>query len=163
MTAMLKIIEEIYGKEVADIIKYIMEKKEVSIDELVKKFDLEPAEIRKILYALENLNIIKRRRIKNGLYLHYDFKWSVNTSMLEKIQRKIAVQHLQELKRKVQELPDIIYECPICGVKVPFEEAFEYGFRCPECGEMLVQKENEEKRRLIEKIKRLEEELGIRS
>ncbi len=163
MTDMLKIVEEIYGKDVANILKYMLEKKEVSIEEIVRKFDLDPATIRKILYELENLNIIKRRRIKNGKYLHYNFKWSVNLSMLKKIQRKLAIKHLEELKRKVEELPDIIYECPVCKITVSFEEAFEYGFRCPECSELLIQKENEEKIRLMEKIRKLEEELGIRS
>jgi len=70
---------------------------------------------------------------------------------------------LRDLKEQlVVEESNIFFYCPSCEFKYTFEEAMDYGFRCPQCGGVLKEYNNKNDVRMIkEQIKLLEEELTL--
>jgi len=154
-----ELIVQNLGENAWKILEYIMEKKEVRHDELVRRFGRSAAELRKILYKLEEMNIVvmKRRKVSE---LRYEYIWMYNPVDITSLKIRTLQKEIEELKKKYEEMEDYVFVCQNCNLKFSTEEAYNYEFRCSECGEMLVQLENEEKKKLKEKIEELTRKLN---
>ena len=163
---LLKFAEEIGGEEAKEVIKALEKTVEATDEELAEITGIRVNTIRKILYSLYDNQLAEFRRTRDkdtGWYYYY---WHLETKRLSDIIRSKKVQELKKLKEALEEeTKEIYYHCGTPGhPRLTFDEAMEYEFRCPLCGEMLMQYDNSEVvKELQERIKKLEKELGIKA
>ncbi|MPW39261.1 transcription factor E [Thermococcus sp. 101 C5] len=163
---LLKFAEEIGGEEAIEVIKALEKKKEATDEEIAEMTGIRVNTVRKILYALYDNQLAEFRRVRDkdtGWYYYY---WRLETKRLPELIRARKMQELKKLKEMLEEeTKEIYYHCGTPGhPRLTFDEAMEYEFRCPLCGEMLMQYDNNEiVKELQEKIKKLEKELGIKA
>jgi len=163
---LLKFVEEIGGEEAKEVIKALEKKVEATDEELAEITGIRVNTVRKILYSLYDNQLAEFRRTRDkdtGWYYYY---WHLETKRLSDIIRSKKMQELKKLKEALEEeTKEIYYHCGTPShPRLTFDEAMEYEFRCPLCGEMLMQYDNSEVvKGLQERIKKLEKELGIKA
>ncbi len=102
-------------------------KKDVSEFKLAEKIDKDINGTRRILYKLHSCGLasfIKKKDQKKGWYIYY---WTFN--------EKQAI-HLSGKETEKEDKPEKFICRNRCG-SLEFEEAFDSGYKCPECGEQL--------------------------
>ena len=162
---LMKFAEEIGGEEAIEVIKALEKKGEATDEELAEVTGIRVNTVRKILYSLYDNQLAEFRRTRDkdtGWYYYY---WRLETKRLPEIIKAKKMQELKKLKEVLdEETREIYYHCGTPGhPRLTFDEAMEYEFRCPLCGEMLMQYDNTEiVKELQEKIKKLEKELGLK-
>ncbi|AEC52143.1 transcription initiation factor E subunit alpha [Pyrococcus sp. NA2] len=163
---LLEIARDIGGEEAIKIVKALEKKGEATDEELAEITGIRVNTVRKILYALYDAKLADFKRVKDEETGWYYYYWHIETRRLPEIIRTRKMQELEKLKKMLQEESNEVYYH--CGnpehPKLTFDEAFEYGFRCPICGEILQEYDNS---KVIEELKKrieeLEIELGLRS
>ncbi len=160
----MKLAEEIGGEEAQIVVKALQKKKEATDEELEEMTEIRVNTIRKVLYSLYEMGLADFKRIRDKESGWYYYYWHLETQKLPELIRNRKLKMLEELKKKREEIPSRYYWCGKEGhPKMPFDEAFEYEFRCPYCGKIMMEYSNEEKLKEIdEQIMHLEIELGIR-
>ena len=110
--------------------------------------------VRKTLYKLYSEKLAQFRRIRDkstGWFIYY---WWHEFDLLEDIlleKKKLVEKKLRE--RLAFEESNYFFTCKNCddkNIKYVFEEAFEYNFRCPDCGGPLEAVDN---KKIIEILK----------
>jgi len=135
--------------------------KELLDSSIVELSKLSEQDVRRALYELHNLGLVTYRKSRNPEDSRYIYHWKVDYARINQVllQRKKAV--LKKLKERLEyEENNTFYVCPVCRVRLTFEEAMENDFRCPRCGEMLMYENNESTRRKLRSlVLKLEEEI----
>lgn len=154
------LINEIAGEKAIPIIEYLKNRKNVSEFIIADKAKLDMQTTRNILYTLNSYNVatyIRRKDRKKGWYISY---WTFNRKrvreLIEKL-RKDKIARLKERLRKEETNMGNFFICSQACARLDFEQATEFGFKCPECGNLLNQQDNSKTiDNLREKIKELE-------
>jgi transcription initiation factor TFIIE subunit alpha len=152
-----EVVKELVGEEALPIIFYLRGKKRISEFIIAEELDMEIHRTRNILYRLLEKNIVtflrKKDRIK-GWYICY---WDFNEDIIPYLAEKIRKGKIEELKKRLgKEEGNYFYMCKNACVRMAFDKAIEFNFKCPECGELMNQQENQ---RTIEFIKQRIKEL----
>ncbi|CAB50336.1 transcription factor E [Pyrococcus abyssi] len=163
--ALLEIAKDIGGDEAVEIVKALEKKGEATDEELAEITGIRVNTVRKILYALYDEKLADFKRIKDEETGWYYYYWHLETKRLPEIIRARKLRELERLKKMLQEETSEVYYH--CGnpehPKLTFDEAFEYGFTCPICGEILQEYDNSAViEELKKRIEELEIELGLR-
>ena len=155
---MEEVVSETVGHEAISVVDYLRGKKNISEFQIAENIKFEVGFVRQMLYKLQNNNLVtyfrKKDRVK-GWYISY---WTFNprgVSELAIALRKNKLVRLKERLANEEKNKGLFYICPRLCTRKTFEEATEIEFRCPECGNLLKNQNNE---RTIEKIK---ENIGI--
>lgn len=160
-----KIIEativDVAGEDVLPIVHFLKNKKNISefkIAEVIKK---EINATRNMLYRLQEANLvsfIRKKDKKKGWYIYY---WTFKPKMIRHIFISLKKEKLAKLKgRLIREKSSHFFICQNKCIRLDFDQAMNFEFKCPECGELMNQEDNLENIRLIEEeIKNIEEEL----
>ncbi|MFW5865910.1 MAG: hypothetical protein ACOCU6_02330 [Nanoarchaeota archaeon] len=143
-----------------DIIFYLLGKKNISEFIVAEELDQEIHKTRKLLYRLLDHNLVSFKRKKDKIKGWYICYWDFNEHNIPHIEEKLRLEKIQKLKQRLeQEQSGFFYMCRYAHERQGFEDAFENDFKCPECGELMNQIDNE---RTIEflssKIEELEQE-----
>ena len=153
------LINEIAGERAVPIIEYLKGRKNVSEFIIADKVKMDMQTTRNILYTLNSYNVatyIRRKDRKKGWYISY---WTFNRKrvkdLIEKV-RKEKIAKLHERLRKEEANKDNFFICSRACARLDFEQATEFGFKCPECGSLLHQQDNT---KTIEHIKQKIKEL----
>ena len=149
-------LQEYVGIDVAKVIEELYGKMDYSEFKLAEALGKELNATRNLLYKLNSLNLassIKKKDNKIGWYIYY---WTfhedkVNSFLLS--QKRSKLESLRE--RVASEGGGSFYTCVNKCARLDFDKAFEFSFRCPECGELMGQ-DNEETNNA-----RLSDEIGI--
>ena len=145
-------IAESAGEEVLPLIKILKKKKNTSEFILAEKMKKEVNVTRNLLYRLYDVNLVSFERIKDkkkGWYIYY---WSFNENKIRDLVTSIKKKKLDRLKDRLErELNNKFYSCGEKCLRLDFEQAFDFEFKCPECGELLEEEDNTKK---IEEIKK---------
>ncbi|MDD3263565.1 MAG: hypothetical protein PHT94_01565 [Candidatus Nanoarchaeia archaeon] len=157
----LLVCVDVAGPEVIPILKYLYKRKNVSEFLLSEKLDVDVHILRTVLYKLYNEGLISYKRKKDrikGWYIHY---WSLNMNRLDEVRMKKLKEQLEKLQERLDsEKTHIFYICPSFCSRFDFDGAIETEFKCPECGSLLKQQENEKTVVYLEKkIESILEEL----
>jgi len=149
-----KIIAELTGEKVLEIVKILKKKKNISefrLAELIKK---DVNETRNLLYQLYHLNLVSFTRKKDkekGWYIYY---WTFMPRNLSFIKKKVKQKKIEKLREQIKsEKNNYWFCCDDKCVRLDIEQATTYDYRCPECGKIMQQEDNSER------IKKLEAEL----
>jgi len=160
-----KIIEsvvlDVAGEDVLPLVKYLKDRKNVSEFKLAVSIKKEINATRNMLYRLYENNLvsfIRKKDKKKGWYIYY---WTFNLKRVKDLVRSLKKKRLEKLKNRVErEKGGNFFLCPNKCIRLNFEQATEFEFKCPECGTLMDQEENKEKIDEIEKeIKELEKEI----
>jgi len=160
-----KIIEEVVaetaGADVIPLVKLLKNKKNVSEFKLAEALKIEINQARNMLYRLYNANLVsfvRKKDKKKGWYIYY---WTFDLKRVKYLAKILKRKRLEELKEKLEEEKSSqFFICPNKCVRLDFDHAMSFEFRCPECGAIVQQEDNTERiKKLEEEIKKLEEEI----
>ncbi len=156
-----EVIINVAGKEGLRLVNELKNKENVSEFSLASRLRRDIKLIRNILYKLYNYNLIKSIRKKDkqkGWYIYY---WTLISENIKFLYLKNKRNLLNQLKEQLQkEQTEQFYTCPKKCVSLDFDQAMDFEFRCPECGELVSQHYDPKRIKGLEKeIDKLEKEL----
>jgi transcription initiation factor TFIIE subunit alpha len=158
------VISEVAGEDVLQLVKSLKNKKNVSEFTLAENIKQEINITRNMLYRLYNSNLVsfmRKKDKKKGWYIYY---WTFNPKMVKYLASSLKKRRFEQLKERLKrEKSSDFFICESKCLRLDFEQATEFQFKCPECGSLLNQDDNTEKIKKLEKeIKGLEKELKKR-
>jgi len=158
-----KIAEVVGGKDAVKIVNLLLDSDEMTEDEIVSKTEIKLNSVRKILYKLYDHSLVALRRTRDKKTGWFIFHWRLQPDQFEGFIMNRKKQILEKLKARLEyETSHDFYHCgnPECR-RVPFEEAVELIFRCPNCGKPLTHFDNTTFVKFLEKkIEELQRELN---
>ncbi len=149
------------GEDVTRLVNELAKKKDYSEFKLAEALGKEVNETRNLLYRLHSLNLasfIKKKDNKVGWYIYY---WTFHEEKVNGFVLKEMKSRLELIKdRSSRDGGQGFFSCKNKCASLDFDKAFDFSFRCPECGELLGQDAGGARQfGLAEEIKRLEKEI----
>ena len=156
-----EIITRVVGEDALPLVHMLKNKKNVSEFKIAESIERQINETRNALYRLYHANLvsfIRKKDKKKGWYIYY---WTFNPKRIKYLAADIKKQrHGQLTERLEREKNNVFFSCKNTCIRLNFEQAIDFNYKCPECGEIMQQEENEQKIKEIEKeIKELKKEL----
>jgi len=136
-------MRETAGERAIDLITYLRNKKNVSEFKIADDLKKDIKEVRTTLYLLVNFNLVSSIRKKDktkGWYIYY---WTVNTDQIKYLVKSIKEKKLEKLKERIdRETNSLFFVCGNNCLRLNFDSATEFEFKCPECGLLMNQEDN---------------------
>ena len=143
-SVLFKVAEVLGGEEAVKIVEMLEKVDETADEEIVAKTGIPLNTVRKILYRLYDHSLVGLRRTRDEKTGWFIFHWRLQPDQIEGFlinQKKKILEKLEERLR--YEKSHEFYHCGVPGHRrIPFEEATEYVFRCPECNRPLMHFDN---------------------
>jgi transcription initiation factor TFIIE subunit alpha len=157
-----EILVSLIGEEGISLIKELQGKSNISEFDLATKTKKDIKIIRKQLYILYNNNVVSFTRKKDKIKGWYIYYWTLVPESVKysyfKMNRDLLT-HLQE--QLEQEKVELFFVCKTSCIRMNFDHAMDFEFRCPECGELVHQDDKQKKvKELEEKIIFVQQELA---
>lgn len=159
-----EVITEITGEDTLPLVKALKNKKNISEFKLAEETDAEVNTTRNRLYRLYEHHLVtftRKKDKKKGWYIYY---WTFNPKRLKDLARnhlKTKIEHLKE--RITREQTTNFYLCANKCIRLDFDQATEFEYKCPECGEILNQEDNTQRiTELKKELQSLEKELSTK-
>ena len=132
------IIEKLLGPEGISLIHELYGKENVSEFDIAKKIKQDIKQVRRMLYILYNKNLVSFTRKKDkekGWYIYY---WTLLIEGIKFNYIKDKKNRLSVLKQLLEdEEKELFFISPDGNVRLNFDDATKYDFRCPETGELM--------------------------
>ncbi len=159
-----EVVADVAGEDVIPLIKVLKNKKNVSEFKLAEQIKAEVNLTRNMLYRLYDFNLvsfIRRKDKRKGWYIYY---WTFDRKKISFLAKKLKAKKLEKLKERLErEKSGQFFLCNNECMRLNFEQAMNFEFKCPECGEIMEMRDNLKVIKSIEKdIKKLEKELKIK-
>lgn len=127
-------------------------------EQISQKTNLGVNEIRAHLNQLHYMGIIIYSKVKAKNSNWYTYTWFVQKERIGELLKGRFSDELEDLNKKLEfEQNYTFFKCKNGCDKLPFEIAFEYDFKCPECGNAMEStgtlKEKRDIKRRIKQIK----------
>ncbi|MBN1544262.1 hypothetical protein JW898_02255 [Candidatus Woesearchaeota archaeon] len=156
------VVKSVSGEDVLPLVKLLKNKKNVSEFKLAEAMKLEINVVRNMLYRLYHANLvsfIRRKDKKKGWYIYY---WTFRIKQIKHLALSLKKEKLERLQdRLAREEESSFFVCPNSCMRLDFEQAVGFEFKCPECAAIMHQESNEEKiKQLHQEIKALEKEIA---
>jgi transcription initiation factor TFIIE subunit alpha len=155
------VVAEAAGADVLPLVKLLKNRKNVSEFKLASglKKDINPT--RNMLYRLYNANLVSFVRRKDKVKGWYIYYWTFNGKRIKQLTANIKNKKLDKLKERLErEKSSNFFICENKCIRLDFDQATDFGYKCPECGALLHQEDNVKKIADLEKdIAQLEKEL----
>lgn len=138
-------VREIVGEDAIKVVEYLKDKKNISDFKIAEKVKSDIHEIRNILYRLYNYHLVTYYRKKDrqkGWYISY---WTFNKNRIKDIMVQLYYSKIAKFTERLRVEEDNkgnFYLCPNACVRVNFEKATDFEFKCPECGSILNLQDN---------------------
>lgn len=151
-----EIMLSVLGEEGLPLVKELSGKENVSEFTLAEKVKKDIKVVRKMLYLLYNHNLVSFTRKKDkqkGWYIYY---WTLLPESIRFSYLKRKKELLARLKQRLEgEDKELFFVCPNNCTRLNFDQAMDFEFHCPECGELISQDDNNDKKNGLKK--RIEE------
>ena len=156
-----EIMLSILGEEGLLLIKELTGKQHVSEFELADRLKKDIKIVRKMLYLLYNHNLVSFIRKKDKIKGWYIYYWTLQPESIKFSYVKRKKELLAKLQQRLEEeSKELFFTCPKRCVRLNFDQAMDFEFHCPECGELLSQENNTERiETLRKKVSEIEAEL----
>ncbi|MBN2454728.1 hypothetical protein JXB11_04240 [Candidatus Woesearchaeota archaeon] len=149
-----EVVKEEIGEDALPLVRAMKNRVNFSEFKLADKINKDVNETRNILYKLNSLNLasfIRRKDKKKGWYIYY---WTLQPKNAAHRARQLDNEKEENIRERLKrESSGDFFICKQKCVRLDFERAFEFEFKCPECGSIIDKEDN------IEKIKKLRQEL----
>ena len=155
------IVKEVVGDDAVPLVRFLKNNKNISEFKIAETIKKEVNETRNILYRLyENnlVNFMRKKDKKKGWYIYY---WTFNQKRVKDLIWDLKKKRLKKLKERVdRESEGNFFGCRNKCIRLNFDQATDFQFKCPECGSVLDQEDNTKIMENIQnEIKELEKEL----
>ena len=152
------VIQNVAGSEAIDIVSFLKGKNNVSEFDIAESLKIDIKIVRILLYRLFKYNLVSSTRKKDkkkGWYIYY---WTLNTNQIKHVFLDIQKHKLIRLKERLdREKNSLFFICENKCIRLNFDQAVNFNFKCPECGSLMRQENNQKKIEHIKKeIKTLE-------
>ncbi|HLD33663.1 MAG TPA: hypothetical protein VJB66_02975 [Candidatus Nanoarchaeia archaeon] len=135
-----EVVKNICGADVLPLIRKLRGKENVSEFKLADALHDDIKRVRNTLYRLYGTNLVeftRKKDKKKGWYIYY---WTFKPDQIRFLYRKIKLEELDKLKDSVkQEHTQQYFVCVNECTRMDFEQAINFEYRCPECGELTTQ------------------------
>lgn len=148
-----EIVCQVVGEDVVPVVEYLKEKKNISEFRIAESLNEEVNRIRNMLYRLHTHNLVTYIRKKDKLKGWYISYWTLNPRAALTIQTKIHIAQIEGLKERLKREEDNLngfFICPNLCSRLNLDSGLEYEFKCPECGTLMKQQDNQ---KTIERLK----------
>lgn len=143
------------GKTSEDIVDYLDDKKYVNEFIIAKKLDITINQARNILYKLSDFGLVSSTRKKDKRKGWYTYFWKIETIKCLEFLKENITKKFNQIKNQVESRETkTFYVCESCHVEYNEENALLHDFTCPECGRILVVKDNT---KLLKELKKNQE------
>ncbi len=155
------VVGEVVGEDAIKIVEYLKDKENISEFKIAEKTNSEIHQIRNILYRLHNQHLVTYKRKKDrqkGWYISY---WTFNKRRIKDLVEHLREQKLSRFRERLEKEEKnrgFFFLCKNTCVRMDFDQATEYQFKCPECGSLLDQHDNT---RTIDTLKQKISELEV--
>ncbi|RMD58342.1 hypothetical protein D6825_01205, partial [Candidatus Woesearchaeota archaeon] len=147
-----EVVSELAGADVVPLVALLRNKTNVSEFLLAEKLDVEINLVRNMLYRLYDNSLVsftRKKDKKKGWYIYY---WTFNPKRVRELIVDIKKKKLRKLKeRLMREKNNQFFICENECMRLDFEQAHDYKFKCPECGVLLNVQDN---RKTIERLEK---------
>ncbi len=155
------LVGEVVGDDIMPIVEMLKNKQNVSEFKLAEKLKLTINEVRNKIYRLQEHNLvvsIRKKDKEKGWYIYY---WTLNTKEIRNLIVSLANKKLSDLKKQLEREQETSFlECSNKCMRLKFEDALDYEFKCPECGSLMVEeKKNVRLENIKKQIRLLEEQI----
>ncbi|MDP6293471.1 MAG: hypothetical protein QGG83_01785 [Candidatus Woesearchaeota archaeon] len=141
-----EVVTEIAGAEVVRLARILKKNKNVSEFRLTSYIKQEINVTRNMLYRLYEVNLVsftRKKDKKKGWYIYY---WTLNDKQLPYLYRDIVAKKIDRLNERLErEKVSQFFLCDDECVRLDFDQATEFDFKCPECNELLSLEDNSAK------------------
>jgi len=140
-----EVVEEVVGDDAIKVVEYLKDKKNISEFKIAEKISCEIHQIRNILYRLHSQNLVTYNRKKDrqkGWYISY---WTFNKKRVRELIGMLKNQKLEKYRERLEkeeENKGCFFMCKNACIRMDFDQATEFNFKCPECGILLDQQDN---------------------
>lgn len=154
------VTKQVVGEDAVQIVQFLKDKKNISEFTIAEKIKAEINQIRNVLYRLHNYNLvtyIKKKDRQKGWYISY---WTFNRKrvkdLIEQIKKSSLAKYRERLEKELAN-KDTFFMCGSACIRLGFQDATEFRFKCPECGKLLNQIDNSKTIEMLQKkIKEIE-------
>jgi len=158
------VVGEVAGDDVLPLVKALKNKKNVSEFKLAENLKQEVNLTRNMLYRLYDSNLVsfvRKKDKKKGWYIYY---WTFDVKRIKYLLTKLKKNRLEKLQdRLTREQSSTFYSCGSKCIRLDFDQSMNFEFKCPECGELINEENNQEEvKGIIEEIKQLETDLKVK-
>lgn len=147
-----EVISETVGPDVIALVKKLKNQKNVSEFKLATSMRQEINTIRNMLYRLYNSNLvsfIRKKDQKKGWYIYY---WTFNDKEIKHLALDLKKKKIEKItERLTREKNSSFFVCKNKCLRLEFEQAVDFEYKCPECGTILEQEDNSQKIKELEK------------
>lgn len=155
------VVSQLIGEDVLPLVKVLKNKKNVSEFKLASAIRREINLTRNMLYRLYDQNLVsfnRKKDKKKGWYIYY---WTFNLKRIKYLGGELKKKRLEKLQERLErEQTTQFFSCKNSCIRLSFEQATDFEYKCPECGELLNQEDNSKKIVEIKKeIELLQKEL----
>ena len=155
------IILEIGNLNLLPLVNILKDKDNVSEFKLAEKLNTTVNIVRNLLYRLQEFNLVsftRKKDKKKGWFIYF---WTLDKKKFFQLGVSLKVNHTGTLtKRLDREKNQMFYICEDKCVRLDSTSAIEHSYSCPECGKLIVEKNNSREVTMIEKkMKELESEI----
>ncbi len=146
------VVDEVAGGDAIPLVRYLKNKKNISEFKIAQVLKAEVNTTRNMLYRLYDNNLvtfIRKKDKKKGWYIYY---WTLNPKSVTHLTQSIRKRRLDGLRERLKrEQKGNFYICPAKCMRLDFEQASNFNFKCLECGKLLLVDDNRE---VIENIRK---------
>ncbi len=158
-----ELVAEVAGKDVVPLVMVMKNKKNVSEFKLADSIKKEINATRNMLYRLYDANLVsfsRKKDKKKGWYIYY---WTFDVKRVKYLINELKKKKIHALKVRVEkEKGGHFYSCESKCIRLDFDQAMNFQFKCPECGQLISQEDNTaDMKKIEEEIKKLEGELKV--
>ncbi|MEM3412047.1 MAG: hypothetical protein QW735_03155 [archaeon] len=152
-----RFLSDLAGEQAPKIVRWIVKNPGKTDEQVGKKVKIPTNEVRAVLNKLYGYGIIRYNKEKAAKTNWYHYRWFVDKKRINELLLEKSKEELADLEAKLeQENNYVFFKCNNGCSRIPFEIAYEYDFKCPECGKEMVYVENKkEKKEIKEKIQEL--------
>lgn len=154
-----ELIREVVGDDAIKLVNLLRNKINVSEFKLAEKLKITVNHVRNILYRLQERNLVtsvRKKDKKKGWYIYY---WTFNANEAKILLSSLKKRKLEDLRSKLNtETLDTFFLCPRDATRLKVDYAIDHDFKCPECGTLLKQQDNDQ---YLAKIRKEIEELEL--
>lgn len=138
-----EVVIELVGEDTMLLVDFLKNNKNVSEFQISTKIKIPVDTIRNQLYRLYNHNLvsfIRKKDKEKGWYIYY---WTLNKDRIKYLITNIKVKKIEKLKERLErEENSHFFACTNKCIRIDFEQATNFEYHCPECGELLMQEDN---------------------
>ncbi len=153
------VVGEIAGNDGLKVVNYLKNKKNISEFKIAGSLKKDVNDIRHSLYKLHNVSLVsftRKKDKKKGWYIYY---WTFDNKRLSYLAQRMKEEKLNRLQRRLDNESDAkFFGCEDKCIRLDFEQAMDFGFKCPECGKLINEVNNEDNlksiRNQIENLKK---------